>query len=292
MIGLVLNLSWGPVAIKALASEQQIAAIPYNPWSDIAASQANAFDCLGWENHSFRDDMWVAIDEEILAPDPDYDMAGLRGLSDHFDFTVTKMNWQSGDWASYSLGARVLADLQATNSTASFVQGFINSDVKFAGLTVSFDDPLGELPRQHHLFIMDGERTPLEIKYRCDKDPDGYDDCVDEAGDDLGTCKTVADNDFSTCCYRDGATGAGVGGFLGCVIGKLKTGGAAGAAGVKVILVLCGLGALVGAAVAIFGCYLDFKNDIANCYVFFQNDLDDCRREHCLSEHLEAEPLP
>ena len=302
MIGLVLNLSWGPITIKNAMAQEMAPATPICQvpieWSEIApdwppyspslaTSQANAFNWLGWENYDICEDLFVLLDEEIVAADPSHSITGERGL----EFTITTMHWQNVDWESYDLDAEIIADLQATDSTGAVVHGYINHNVEFEGITVSFDDPLGELPRTHALLIMDGVPDSSRVYALCEGDQQSYDECVGEAGDDLTTCKTVADNDFTTCCYKDGATGAGVGGFLGCVIGKLKRGGVGGAAGIKIILALCGLGALVGAAVEIYGCYLEFKNDKANCYVYFQNDLDDCRREHCRATPKDAEPF-
>ena len=260
--------------------------------SFVAANQRVAYEQLFLAPYDACEDLFLLIDEEVLAPDPDYVILGTRG-DETFDLVVTAMV-PFNDWEEYDLPPLTVSDLLAANATASVIRGVMDDYLQFMALTVSFDDPGGSLPRTHAIMLMATEPESLSADYNCPGNQEAFDECRDNAALDFHGCQVKADNDFSTCAWNDGAIGGGIGGFLGCVLGKIKLGGVGGPVAVKGILIGCGIGALVGAALAVWRCYNLWKNDMHDCYIDYDTDLQKCWLlcDKPIGGHEDAPPEP
>jgi len=237
-------------------------------------SQQRAYEQLFREPYDICQDLFLLIDEEVDHTDPNYVMYGRRG-NEGFDFIVTGMT-SVDDWPAYGLPAGTVANLAATSATASIVFGVINGNYSFVALVVSFDDPRSVLPRTHAMMLLGAESIVSTLDFDCGDRRDEYDRCVAEAGIDRDLCVDKAKDDFDTCAVNDSLIGAGLGGFLGCVLGRLAKGAATGPAGVQKVLIGCAAGAIVGAAIALWRCYNQWKNNNHDCYLDYAAGLLKC----------------
>ena len=291
MILLTLNLAWvRPVPIDPIPVPAPVPVVICDGVAlgdvlgvQLAARQQAVYELLGWGNYDVCQDMFLLVDEDVYGGDPEHVFTGSRDEFTPFSFTVSDYVGFS-DWESYGLSQSTIDDICAANAVGGVFIGTINSTVEVAALTISTDDPLGVLPRTHAILIVDGQQAPRAPGEPCDcqtQDPDGLRRCCEEASNNLNACLARAGNNYDNCLRNNVGLGACIGGLIGCVIGALEKGGVAGAAAIKAILILCGIGLVAGAIIALLQCYSTRCNDTANCQVDFQRDKSNCLIQYC-----------
>lgn len=290
MLVLMLNLCWLPTRLRAWARPSTAAPATADCLGPplLVDMQAGLWERLGWSGYSWCE-AWATTDQDAgpVAPDPNEPNAPefgqlLTGVWADQPFVLSvEQFWPLTDWAAvFPDDPNLAATATAMNANAGFGVGVINESAEVVFLVVAGDDIWHGGGRFRGLLVLGWHPwspwTSRLLYYRGDdQNQQEFQRCINEAEINRRACLDLAFNELMRCLISDALVAGAVGGAVGCLISGFKRG--AGVAGIKALLAWCGLGALVGFAVQILACILDYLADKDACKIRYRRDLARCR---------------
>ena len=250
-------------------------------------TQAGLWERLGWSGYSGCQ-AWATTDQDVLPAEPDPndpnapDFAQLvTGTWGDHSFVLGVAQFRPlTDWAAlFPDDPNLAATAAAMNANAGLGVGVINESAEVVFLVLAGDDIWHDSGRFRGLLVLDWQPwSPWtsRLLYYCGDEPaqQQFQRCMKEAAINRNACLLRARNELAECALDQGLGGGAVGMFLGCVAGGLR--GGMGVAAIKELLVACGLGALVGFAVALVQCLIRYRADRENCDINYRRDVARC----------------
>jgi len=286
---LVFNLSWLPGHLRAVARTPDAANFSPDCFGppELIAAQRGLWSRLGWSGYGWCDG-WATTDQDVMPFEPDPNDPNAPGFGqlvtgtwgDHAFVLAVEFFRPLTDWASvFPDDPNLAATAAAMHASAGIGVGVINDAAEVVFLVTAGDDIWHDTGRFRGLLVLGWQPWspwPSRLMYYCGNEgsQQEFQRCLDEAAIDRNACLQRARNDLWECLLDHGLAGGAIGTFLGCVAGGFKSGMGAGA--IKALLIACGLGALVGFAVAIAQCLLRYYFDKKGCELEYRSAVARC----------------